>query len=257
MAKAKQMERRLQSRPYCSPKQKKERIERLRRNYENCQSILDTPGERYLRSCGITMPLEFLDKKMMYNPSLYYNESSLDQPLKMHGLCSMVVCKDFKPLTMHRTLLDNAGRKSLLKNNRLMFSSIRTPIGGCIPLDEPIQTPIGRVIGVCEGLETGLSVRQATGCPMWIGVSDRMMEKINCLNVDVVLIWADKDHNKAGEEAAIRMQEYLEKQAVSAFIFIPKTSAEKADWNDILVEHGIGGFPQPLRPEWKIHVEEV
>ncbi|MCO4320014.1 DUF7146 domain-containing protein [Aliidiomarina quisquiliarum] len=250
---AERVVKKVRNRPYCSPEEAEERKERLRRNYRNCVSIIGTPGEVYLRSRGITMPLEFLHKKVMYNPELYYNDGTQKYATRMQGLCSMVIDKERKPLTMHRTFLTKSGRKAKLENSKLMFSADRAPTGGCIPLDEPVNTPYGRVIGVCEGLETGLSVRQETGCPMWIGISDRLMENINCSGVDVVLIWADKDPNKAGEEAAQRMLERLKSQNVNAFIYVPNVPEAKADWNDVLVGKVKGVFPQPLHPDWKVY----
>lgn len=250
---ARRVVQRVKNKPYCTPKEAHERSERLRRNYKRCIPLQGTPGEQYLRSRGITMPLDFLEGTVMYNPSLYYKDDSLERPLQLQGLCSMVFGSDYKPLTMHRTFLDKDGRKAKVENGKLMFSATRTPTGGCIPLDGPVNTPFGRVIGTCEGLETGLSVRQATGCPMWIGISDRLMENINCQGVDVVLIWADKDPNRAGENAAERMQERLAKQGVNAFIYVPQTGEAKADWNDVLVKMGKEGFPQPLKSEWKVY----
>lgn len=239
---------------YCTPKEEMIRRERLKRNLSRCEPLLGTPGETYLRNRGITMPLDFLDRngRVMYNPSLWYKDDSLENAIKLQGLCSKVYCKDRKLLTLHRTFLTTDGHKADVENGKMMFAGTRTPTGGCIPLDNPVITPLGRVIGVCEGLETGLSVRQATGCPMWIGISDRLMENINCNIVDWVLIWADKDNNLAGINAAKRMKERLEQAGIKAVIFLPQMEGP-GDWNDVLVQQGESAFPQPLQPKWKVY----
>lgn len=242
---------------YCTPAEAEERRERLMRNMDKCVNIIGTPGETYLRNRGITMPLEFLQDRVLYSPELYYAETPKnkgDKPItkKLQGLCTKVYCKKRKLLTLHRTFLTKDGRKAPVSGNKMMFASTRTPTGGCAPLDLPVDTPFGKLIGVCEGLETGLSVRQATGCPMWIGIADKLMERVNCQGVDVVLIWADKDLNQAGEKAAERMQQRLASQGIHSVIYTPEVEG-KADWNDILVNYGEKAFPQPLQPEWKVY----
>lgn len=243
-----------QAKQYCSPKEKEIRRKRLRTNLERSVSLLGTPGETYLRNRGITMPLDFLNQnqRVMYNPSLWYKDDTLENAIKLQGLCSRVYCKDRKLLTLHRTFLTADGRKADVAKGKMLFAGTRAPTGGCIPLDNPVDTPLGKLIGVSEGLETGLSVRQATGCPMWVGISDRLMENVNCSGIDIVLIWADKDDNLAGQEAAERMKERLAQNGIKGIIYLPQMEGP-GDWNDVLVNSGAEAFPQPLQPEWKVY----
>lgn len=228
----------------------------LSRIKRGAQPIAGTHAEAYLRSRGIQSDLSRLSE-LGFHPALKtYNEDEgcfITTP----GMLAMVRDVNGKAVTMHRTFLDaNQPSKANLPKPKMLLKAIADVRGCSIQLDQPTDYRDGmKVLGVAEGIENALSVREATGCPMWVGISDRLMEMMKLPeDVGYVIIWADIEPSGAGLAAAERMKERLEKEGRVAIIRHPEIpeGVDKIDWNDVYMESGVNGFPQTIIPQCRI-----
>ena len=103
--------------------------------------------------------------------------------------------------------------------------------GGAVRL-----TPPGETLVIGEGIETSLSVLQATGLPTWAALSASLFEPLVLPELPLaknVLIAADNDDGGTGLEAARKARELWWSERRKVFIAIP---ALGKDFNDELLE---------------------
>ena len=139
------------------------------------------------------------------------------------------------PCMIHRTYLADGGeRKAYVNSPRKLTARIRDPRGAAIKLYRPTEE-----LAIAEGIETALSVRVATGLPVWAAVSTGLMVSVAVPeSVKRVLVMADNDENGAGESAATKLVARLLKEGKDARLVMPD---KFGDWNDVLlggVNHG-------------------
>lgn len=153
-------------------------------------------------------------------------------------------------LTLHRTYLTAKGKKA---NVRAVKKMMRTPddvtlSGSAIQIDEPFDG----VLGITEGIETALSVYRATGISTWSTINAELLKSfIPPENVHTLVVWADLDRSNTGERAAMVLKTRLKKEGVKVLIAMPQCAipknAKSVDWNDVLVQKGRFGFPNPVQ----------
>lgn len=228
----------------------------LRNNKAQAKPISNTHAENYLRARGIKTDISTMFD-LGFHPNLAYKESDETNWQHFPGMLAMVRDVNGKPVTMHRTFLDQKQpKKADVTRSKMIFAPIADVRGCAIQLDQPSNVGMGeKVIGIAEGIENALSVREATGTPMWVGISDRLMEVVKFpKDVTFVLIWADIEPSGAGLAAAKRLKARLEKEGRNAEIFVPDCpeGVNKIDWNDVYKSKGVDGFPPALRPEYQI-----
>jgi hypothetical protein len=228
----------------------------LSRNKAKAVPISGTHAEAYLRNRGIRSDLSRLSD-LGFTAKLAYREEGDTDWRHFPGMLAMVRNVEGKPVTMHRTFLDaSQPAKANILRSKMIFAAIEDVRGCSIQLDQPVVVNESgeKLIGIAEGIENALSVREATGTPMWVGISDRLMEMVKLPDdVKYVLIWADIEPSGAGMAAAKRMKERLEKEGRQARIMTPETHGkEKVDWNDIYQDKGLEGFPMVLQPEFQV-----
>ena len=178
--------------------------------------------ESYLRDRGIDAPVP---PALRFAPSLYHS-SGQNYP-------AMVAAVSFWPSRavtgIHRTFLSDSGiGKADVTPNRMMLGKIG---GGAVCLAPPGET---LVIG--EGIETSLSVHQATGLPTWAALSASLFEPLVLPELPLakkVVIAADNDDGGTGLEAARKARELWRSQGRKVFIATPPLGK---DFNDELLE---------------------
>jgi len=210
------------------------------------------PAMIYLKKRAVNVSYLFQQTDMVrFHPNLPYYErddsKNVVKVLHFPALIAAIRDIDGNLVTVHRTYLNNNGTKANVESARKMMS---VPAGkqvtGCA-----IQLggkPTHGIIGIAEGLETALSAFRATGIATWSCVSAVIMEKfIVPKDVHTVIIWADKDRSLTGELSANTLKNRLEAEGFNVFILMPQDSipfkAKSIDWNDVLMEQGLYGFP--------------
>ena len=179
-----------------------------------------TPVAAYLRSRGIRrVPDEYL----RYHPSVWHWEESRNSPAMVAALrdCTGRV-KGYHP-----TFISERGEK-ITEGKARMYTKGST--GDCaIRL-----APVAEHIGLAEGIETALSVTALYNVPCWATGDTVRMGKFKVPEgVKEISIFADIDHNYAGEVAAFALASRLTREGYVANVY--QHCPRGTDYNDLLL----------------------
>jgi putative DNA primase/helicase len=206
-------------------------------------------AQRYLAARGIWA--ENHPQTLRAHPGLDYYDSQLK---KYTGTYPAMLAPVKNPkgviVALHRTFLTADGGKAPVVDAKKLSQKIEPLGGAAIKL-----FPSTDVLGVGEGIETMLAVRAITRLPVWSAVSAVLLEQVEIPeSVRHVVIWADKDAKGRGQEAAQKLSDRLIAAGKSVEIQIPTAEipegAKGIDWLDVLLNHGLEGFPERWRL-WK------
>jgi len=186
--------------------------------WQASRSAQGTSVEAYLRSRGITNPAP---PSIRYHPALKHNPTGLH----FEAMVSAVQALNRTITGIHRTFLLPGGRgKARVSQTKMMLGPCT---GGAVRLARA-----GPELVLSEGIETGLSVLQATGKPVWSCLSTSGLKAVALPpEVETIIIAADGDDPgiTAAEEAASR----FDREGRTAKIAKPPKGM---DWNDVLVK---------------------
>lgn len=178
-------------RPEMSEAQKKARIKEVWTSSQRVQR--GDPVDLYLRSRGVG-----LDR---YPPSMRFLESCwYERDIHLPAM----VCAISAPtqrgegINLHRTYLlpDGSGKADVKDQRKVMPGSI--PPGSAIRLCDAAPR-----MGIAEGVETALAAYRLTGIPTWAARDTTYLKTWEPpQGVEEVVIFADNDHNGAGQLAA-------------------------------------------------------
>lgn len=192
---------------------------------------------------------------LRFHPELEYYDEDENGNFVCKGKYPAIVCAIRDPkgelITLHRTYLTKNGKKLKVENAKKMMPvpMDKSVTGGSVRLGSPTNG----VLGLAEGLETALSVfRVYPDIPCWSTVNANLMASfVPPSGVHTVIIWADLDKSRTGEDAAEILKERLEAVGIRVIICVPKVAIpprkKGVDWNDILTTQGVYGFPRHLR----------
>mgnify|MGYP000206317550 CR=1 FL=1 len=244
-------------RPYCTPKEAEDREARIKKLYSESVPVVGTLAEKYLRSRGIkSFSPDYLceiGNNLRFHPSCPYKEDDDSPWQRFPALLAIVRDKNGKPLTLHRTFLSQDGTsKAPVSRPKMVLAPPRDMRGGFIMLDKPTVLPCGGLfIGLSEGIENGLSAREGAGSPMWVGISDRLLEMTNLPSaVRACAIYSDIEPSGAGQRAVEAFTK--RNQSVDVINVVPHSNKEKVDWNDEYQEKGHKAFHTKVREEFRI-----
>lgn len=160
--------------------------------WDKTRAAPGTVVETYLRSRAIVLPVP---DRLRFYPDLQH-KSELGESTHP-AMVACVTDVDDKPFAVHRTWLrrDGAG-KADVEPCRKTLGPMKDR-GGAVRL-----APAARELAVAEGIETSLSVMQATGLPTWAALSTYGLKTLALPRlVESVAIFADGDDE--GETAAL------------------------------------------------------
>lgn len=188
---------------------------------------------------------------LRFNPNLAYYDKDGNKVGDYPAIVAAI--RDVKGdiVTLHRTYLSVMGTKARIPGGGATKKMMSIPQGldvkGC---SIQLTTQVNGVLGVSEGIETGLSGFRATGIPTWAAVSAVLLENFKVpKGVHTVVIWADKDVSMTGQRSAEVLKSRLEKKGISCIVLLPDMfipqNAKSVDWNDVLIKQGLMGFPEP------------
>ena len=123
---------------------------------------------------------------------------------------------------VQRTFLDPSGRKAKVDSPKMSLGAIR---GCAVRLGPPAAH-----IGICEGIETGLSVVQLYGMTAWAtlgGHGDKLV-----LPDDVTRVTVFGDNGKAGRDIASSVAAAIHRSGRPVDLSFPPS--EHSDFNDVL-----------------------
>lgn len=199
------------------------RIEIALRWWRASRPAADSPVATYLRGRGITLSLLPM---LRYHPALRHPDGG-NWPamvaLVRHGV-------DNRPIGIHRTFLARDGSgKAAVSPNKMMLGNVG---GGAVRF-----APVSEKLAVCEGLETALSVQQATGIPTWAALSAGGIESLLLPPLPLasdIIIAADHDENGVGQRAAEHAAQRWVAEERRVRIALPPRVGQ--DFNDVLQE---------------------
>lgn len=168
------------------------RTEIARRIWRESKPAAGTLVETYLRSRGITMPVPLT---VRFHPALKHPSG----PFLLPAMVAVVSDLKRNVVAVHRTYLDSQGNKTNLEPPKAALGPIA---GRAVHL-----APAGEMLALAEGIETALSVLQATAIPIWATLGTANLSRVELPDcVREVLIAADSGEpgERAAREAAAR-----------------------------------------------------
>lgn len=190
-------------------------------------------ARKYLCYRGLVSILDDLPNDLRTSHLEYWHKGVMDEKAKLKGTYAalIAVVRDEKgyPCMLHRTYLSDTGEgKAYVSTPKKLTARLRDPRGAAIKLYRPTEE-----LAIAEGIETALSVRVATGLPVWAAVSTGLMVSVAVPeSVKRVWVMADNDENGAGESAATKLVARLLKEGKDARLVMPD---KFGDWNDVLL----------------------
>jgi putative DNA primase/helicase len=109
-----------------------------------------------------------------------------------------------------------------------LLPPVRTVNGSAALLFDPDDE-----LAVCEGIETGLAVRQMFNLPVWAAITEHGVETFEPpAEVRKLQVFADNDSNAVGQAAAYALAKRLSRRGIVVDVHIPP--APDTDWLDVL-----------------------
>lgn len=188
---------------------------------------------RYLRARGLR--LDELPDGLRLHPDLLYRDG--DTACRYPAMLALVTGPDGGGASLHRTYLQ-AGNKAPITNPKRLLPGVAPTAGAAIRL-----TPASTCLGIAEGIESALAVRELFDSPTWSALNAHGITSFEPPDgVRKVLIFADNDRNFVGQRAAYAGAERLASRGYEVEVFVPPTPG---DWLDELnrrnARSGAGG----------------
>jgi putative DNA primase/helicase len=109
-----------------------------------------------------------------------------------------------------------------------LLPPVRTVNGGATRLFDPDDE-----LAICEGIETGLAVRQMFNLPVWAAITEHGVETFEPpAEVRKLQVFADNDSNAVGQAAAYALAKRLSRRGIVVDVHIPPMA--DTDWLDVL-----------------------
>jgi hypothetical protein len=181
----------------------------------------NTVVETYLRSRGLTAAIP-QDIRLL--PGHRHSPSDRLYPVML----AAIRCWPSKNIVaVHRTwILPDGSGKAPLEPQKMMLGPTS---GGAVQL----STPAAKMV-IAEGLETAMSVMQATGLSVWAGLSTAGITNLVLpdfpLGQDIIIAG---DNDPAGRKAAIQAAEKWTKEGRKVRLAFPPVNQ---DFNDLILE---------------------
>lgn len=232
--------------------QQEARVQKLWEQSTALSHDLPEPVRLYFQNRELLFDLDAVieSNSVRFNPALpYYDEDGKEVGV-FPAIISAIRDVEGNVITLHRTYLSQHGKQAKVSCSKKMM-----PIPDGLDVNGAavqLGTPREGVLGVAEGMETALSAFRASKIPVWSTVNATLMESFEAPEgVHTVLIWADKDKSLTGEKSANTLKSRLEEKGIRVFVLMPQPKiparAKSVDWNDVLVQVGTYGFPNPVR----------
>jgi len=198
---------------------------RAERLWGESRPLRGSKAETYLRERGLWVPPD-ADTELRYLPNAWHSPRN-----RFPAMVARVRLADGSFAGIHLTFVAPNGKgKAPVDPAKKMLGPVR---GGAVRLG-----PVARSIIVCEGIETGLAIANATGKSVWCALSAGGIAALELPpEVEDVTIAADNDANNVGLDATNKVAARWHADGLSVFGAMPP----KVGWDfaDLLAEHGV------------------
>lgn len=218
--------------------QDKWKREALRAAWAGLIPLTDDRAEiarNYLVNRGLGECLNHLPDDLYFHAGLSYWHDGQDYGLHP-ALVAVVRDVQGEPVTLHRTYLDASGQKANLPTVKKLMSPVvpGSSRGGAIRLFGH-----GNELILAEGIETAIALNLALKKPCWACVSAGGLASVQLPEkVRRLIIGADNDENKAGQNAANDLANRLLKDSIRREVKIIIPEAIGSDWLDVFNSEG-------------------
>ncbi len=202
---------------------RRRRIDYARSIWNSAFPIIGAPVEKYQR--GRTIIAKYFRSRgitIEAPPTLRVRWTKHPTGPMLPTLIAAVVTEADGIVAIHRTFLDDDGNKTKLEPGKAALGPIK---GGAVRL-----AVAGETLVFCEGIETGLSVLQATGLPVWAALGTSNLVNIELPDIAREIIIA-ADGDRAGERAAKKAAQRFVREGRHVRIARPERGK---DFNDYL-----------------------
>lgn len=203
------------------------------------------PVSLYLKSRVPGCNIDNLSNHIRYHRGMKFMTFGDDDKLVCQGVFPVMLARIVdavgKPISLHRTYLTKDGEKAPFDKVKKQMAGVRRLQGAAVRLN----TCDSRVLGVCEGIETGLAVLTAYKhrINVWALLNCGNMATADILKdcFDSVIIFADHDKidvrrgHRPGEHAANTLKAKLLEMGLEVEVKIPP--CEETDFADIWMSY--------------------
>ena len=207
--------------PVCLPRvaEPNGRLQLARRLWSMCRLADGSVVEKYLHSRGIRVPIP---ASIRFLSGAWHSEARTSFP----AMIAVVQDVTGRITGVHRTYLavDGSSKAAVAPAKKMLGSCV----GGAVRLAK-----IGSTLAITEGIETGLSVLQATGTPTWAALSASGLAALRLPPVpaaETVVVFAD--HDPAGIAAAEAAMTRWHAEGRRVRLALPPKPG--SDFNDVL-----------------------
>ena len=225
---------------------------------KKCTPITENVGVvQYLQKRGLKGDFSLLPQCLYAHGMLMHIDEEMERTF-WPALVASVTNEDYETVTLHRHYVTKDGLKAPVDMaKKMMTPNVTNMSGGSIKLDAPAYIQGKGLLGICEGLETALAVREATGMPMWSGIDANKMKNMKIPDdVTTIFIWGDHDRSSTGINVSQELKERLEKDVPgrTVKILLPDAlpiphKSKSVDWLDVYFYLGAEYFPVYIRDE--------
>ena len=237
-----------------TPEEKQERLGKIEKVFKRTSRASQSHQvAEYLAGRGLKGDFSLLPTSLGYVSELWYGDKT-GIAQKLSGMVAIMSDVNSKPWTIHRTYLDPiSNHKADVLNAKVVMSPPISLNGLSIKLDKPLRIPGANgdpeivMLGLSEGIENALAIREGTGIPMWACYNNYVMEAVELPpEVTHVVIFEDKDRKGAGQRSASALAKKLKEAGIEASIESPPSpipAGEKGiDWLDEYNLNGLEAF---------------
>lgn len=204
------------------------------------------PARLYLFNRGLRA--RSLSQQLRYHPRMWLQHEG--EKYGFHGaILGRFISPDMsRSVNINRIFVTHDGRKVLPEEGNkkpMAMPNDDTLTGSCVWLDKP-----GPIVAVGEGVETMIAVRGAyPALPVGATTTATLLAGLILpAQVQLVLVFADKDVSQTGQTAAASLITRVKSQGLTAKGYLPGLAipdgAKSLDWRDVWEMHGPHGFPQ-------------
>lgn len=161
------------------------------------------------------------------HPGVWEPETRITHPAMLATFSD----KDGRASTLQITYLTQLGNKASIKTVKRIMTPKYPMQGGAVRL-----FPVGRVLGVAEGVETAIACHEGWGVPVWATLSASLLEAFEPpIEVEKLIIFGDNDSTFTGQAAAYSLAKKVSRK-YNVSVEIP--GLVDTDWLDEMFNQG-------------------